>query len=105
MTPEKDKMKQLYNIRIESPFIMTQRQLKEKFGIGFKVISVETEKDLYAPKIADVDSASEAMILTGYRALARAHHPDLGGDVETMVHLNRAKKEILDLLKTLKETI
>jgi hypothetical protein len=64
---------------------------------------VETERDLYSPPITDVDSAVEAMILTGYRALARANHPDLGGDAEVMATVNRAKKEVLDLLKSLKE--
>lgn len=100
MTP--NTKQQIYNIRIESPFILTQKQIKEKFGVGFHVITVETEKDIYTPHITDTDSAVEAMIRTGYRALARANHPDLGGDIQVMATINKAKKEILDLLGSLK---
>ena len=100
MTP--NTKQQIYNIRIESPFILTQRQIKEKFGVGFHVITVETERDIYTPHITDTDSAVEAMIHTGYRALARANHPDLGGDIQVMATINKAKKEILDLLGSLK---
>jgi hypothetical protein len=100
MTP--NTKQQIYNIRIESPFILTQRQIKEKFGVGFHVITVETERDIYTPHITDTDSAVEAMIRTGYRALARANHPDLGGDIQVMATINKAKKEILDLLGSLK---
>ena len=92
---------QIYNIRVESRFLLTQRQIKEKLGIGYKVVSVETEKDSQTPEITTVDNAVISMILTGYRALARATHPDLGGDVEKMMILNKAKREVLDLLKSL----
>ncbi len=96
-------MSQTYNIRINSPFILTQTQVKNKLGPGYKVLSVEAEKDLNNHlAITDVDSAVENIILVGYRALARAFHPDLGGDTETMVILNRAKKELSELLKDLK---
>jgi hypothetical protein len=100
MTP--NKKQQIYTIRIESPFILTQKQIKEKFGVGFHVITVETERDVYTPPITDTDSAVEAMIRTGYRALACANHPDLGGDIQVMATINKAKKEILDLLGSLK---
>ena len=66
------------------------------------MITVETEKDIYTPHITDTDSAVEVMIRTGYRALARANHPDLGGDIQVMATINKAKKEILDLLENLK---
>ena len=102
MTPNTKRQIQIYNIRIESSFILTQKQIKEKFGVGFHVITVETEKDIYTPHITDTDSAVEAMIRTGYRALARANHPDLGGDIQVMATINKAKKEILDLLGSLK---
>jgi len=100
---ENSKVKQTYTIRIESPFILTARDIKDKIGIGYKVVSVETERDRYIPPITDVDSATEAMVLTGYRALARSYHPDLGGNEEVMKTINQAKKEVLDLLKSLKE--
>src|ERR1017187_6826121 len=104
-TQTKEVKKQIYNIRVESPFILTPKQIKEYLGIGYHVVSVETERDRYTPPITNVDSASEAMVLMGYRALARANHPDLGGDAEVMKTINQAKKEILDLLKSLKEVI
>ena len=98
----KEVKKHIYNIRVESPFILTPKQIKEYLGIGYHVVSVETERDRYTPPITNVDSASEAMVLMGYRALARANHPDLGGDAEVMKTINQAKKEILDLLESLK---
>lgn len=113
MTLNKPKQ-QVYSIRIESPFILTQRQIKEKLGIGFKVVSVETEKDLSTKPIIDVDSALAALIQTGYRALARANHPDLSASDDTesisdkearaerMMLINRAKKEINELLDSLR---
>jgi len=114
MTAQSKIKNQVYNIRIESPFILTQKQIKEKLGIGFHVVSVETERDLATKPIIDVDSAVEAMITTGYRALARANHPDLTGQDSTeseterlaradrMVLITKAKKELTDLLKEVK---
>ena len=102
MTEMKKTKTQVYNIRVESPFILTPKQIKEYLGIGYHVVSVETERDLATPKIHSVDSAVDAMIITGYRALARAYHPDLGGDPEVMMTLNKAKKEIQDLMRSLR---
>jgi hypothetical protein len=96
-------MSQTYNIRINSPFILTPNQVKNKLGIGYKVLEVMAEKDINNQEpITDVDSAMSHIILAGYRALARAYHPDLGGDPEVMIILNRTKKELLDLLKEIK---
>lgn len=95
-------MTKVYNIRIQSPFILTTGQVKSKLGIGFQVLSCETETDLPQATITDVDSAVEAIVKVGYRSLARAYHPDLGGEPEKMQTLNRAKKELLDLLASLK---
>ena len=92
----------VYNIMIQSPFILTPTQVKNKLGIGFKVLTIETERDIPDTTITDVDSAVAAIIQTGYRALARANHPDLGGDSEVMLILNRSKKELLDLLESVK---
>lgn len=93
-----------YMIRISSPFILTQKAVKDALGIGYTVESVEMERDLPQVEITDVDSAVDHMLKTGYRALVRANHPDLGGTTEKMVILNRAKKEIDDLLKELRST-
>jgi len=92
-------MSKIYNIRIESPFVLTPTEVKRKLGHGYKVISTEVEKDQVIPEIVDVESAFNAILKVGYRALARANHPDLGGDAQVMILLNKAKKEIEDLLK------
>lgn len=98
----KEALKQVYSVRIESPFILTPTEVKKHLGIGFKVVSVEVAKDVAQAPITDVDSAAEAIVKTGYRALARAHHPDLGGDPNTMKILNQSKSEMLELLKQLR---
>lgn len=92
----------VYNVRVQSPFILTQRQVKDSLGVGFKVLSVETDRDLPNIEIRDVDSAVEAIVKVGYRSLVRANHPDLGGFTEVTMILNRAKKELLELLESVK---
>ncbi len=95
-------MDKTYTIRISSPFILTQMHVKKALGTGYKVSSIELEKDNnYAP-ITDIETAVDNIIRTGYRALARAHHPDFGGNLETMMILNKAKKELLELLESVK---
>lgn len=91
-----------YTIRIQSPFLLTPTQMKEKLGIGFKVVEVTVEREQTEAPIKDVDSAIDAIFKTGFRALARANHPDIGGDPEVMVILNRAKKEFTDLMKEIR---
>lgn len=98
-----EKMTQIYNIRIQSPFILTAADVKKKIGIGYKVLEVAVEKDLPQVEITNIESAVEHIVKSGYKALIRAHHPDLGGDPEKAVILNRAKKELLDLLEMVKE--
>ena len=71
----------------------------KKLGIGVKVISTEVDKDVQLPDITDNVSAMDAIIRTGYRALARANHPDLGGDAQVMVILNQTKRELESLLQ------
>jgi hypothetical protein len=36
------------------------------------------------------------VILAAYRAMARLHHPDLGGDLEAMKRINLAKEALCD---------
>lgn len=98
-----ENMSKIYDIRILSPFVLTPKQVKDKLGIGNKVLSVELEKDAILPEITDTDSAVEAIIATGYRALARAYHPDLGGSTEVMAILNRTKRELKELLESTKD--
>jgi hypothetical protein len=88
-------------IQIESQFIPTPTFIKAKLGLGYKVLAVEIEKESFKI-IIDVNSAVDAILYTGFRALARANHPDLGGNAEVMVILNRAKKELNDLIKELR---
>ena len=96
-----NKMTQTYTINVKSRFILTQTQIKKALGIGYEILSVEAAKDASTLPIISVDTAAQAIINTGYRALARAYHPDLGGDPEVMKTLNQTKKEMLDLLKSL----
>lgn len=52
-------------------------------------------------KILGVDPrATKREIRSAYQALARIHHPDVGGDAETMKTLNIAYKKGLDEAKT-----
>ena len=89
----------IYNIRIKSLFVLTPSEVKKKLGSGFKVVEVGVEKDSVLPEINSTTTAMDAIIKAGYRSLARAYHPDLGGDPEVMVILNRTKKELEALLK------
>ena len=92
----------VYNIRIQSPFILTPNKVKESLGIGYKVLEVNVEKESAPEPITNIDSAVSNIIKAGYRALAMSHHPDLGGDTNTMVILNKAKKELIELLESVK---
>lgn len=96
-------VEQTYQITVKSRFILTQSQVKQSLGTGYQVLSVELAKDASNLPIIDVDSAAIAIINTGYRALARAYHPDLGGDPGVMRTLNQTKKELVDLIKSLGE--
>lgn len=98
---DQGKTQHVYNIRIQSPYFMTQGQIKRALGVGFNVLSLEAERDLPDVEITNIDDAYKAIIQTGFRALARAHHPDLGGDPDKMVLINRAKKELKEILDTL----
>ena len=91
-----------YNARIQSSFFLTNERLKSALGAGYKILSLEAEKDLPEKNIVNVDSAVEAILSVGFKALARANHPDLGGDPEVMIILNRAKKELSDLLTSVR---
>lgn len=104
MTMPDDKSK-TYMVRVKSPFILSPNQVKEKLGIGYKVLEVNLERDFKFKPIKDVDSAVEMMIQTGYHALVRANHPDLGGDPAVMSLLTRAKKELTELLESVKTVI
>jgi len=91
----------VYNIRIQSPFVLTPHEVKRKLGTGYRVLSTEVEGDVQIPHITDTLSAMNAIIKTDYRALARANHPDLGGDAQVMVLLNQTRKELEALLQEL----
>lgn len=94
-------MPKVYTIRIQSDFVLTPSEVKRKLGIGYKVLDTSVEKIDHIPVIVDTITAMEAIIKTGYRALARANHPDIGGDGEVMMQLNKTKKELEELIKEL----
>jgi len=94
----------IFNLKIRSQFIPTPTAIKEKLGVGYKVLAIEMEREQPNREITDVNSAFEAILFLGYRALARANHPDLGGDHEKMVIINRAKKEMTELLESFQTT-
>ena len=102
MTPNNE-IRQVYTIDVESRFILTQTQIKQALGIGYKILNVEVAKDKSQLPIVNIDTAAMAILNTGYRALARANHPDLGGDPEIMKILNQTKKELSDLIRSLGE--
>lgn len=52
--------------------------------------------------IADIDSASLAIVKAGYRELAMRYHPDRGGSPEVMVLLNNAKRQLNEMLSMVK---
>ncbi len=97
----KDMQTITYNIKIQSPFILTQNMIKQKLGFGFQLLALVKDSDIQLRPITDVDSAVNQIVQLGYRALARAHHPDLGGNPEVMMILNRAKKELSDVLNSI----
>jgi hypothetical protein len=100
---DESKMDKVYNIRIQSQFILTPRYVKDKLGIGFKILETEVEKEVSITKIEKTEDAVDQALRIGFRALARAHHPDLGGDAEVMQIINRAKKEMAELLNAVRE--
>lgn len=99
---QKNMTEQTYSINIKSRFILTQTAVKRAFGPGFQILSVEIQKDASQLPIIDVDSAALAIIQTGYRALARAYHPDLGGSEEIMKILNKCRTELKELVESLR---
>ena len=95
--------KQSYTIHVESPFILTPAEAKRRFGIGFQVTAVERGEDATRIVVTDKDSAIDAIIAAGYKSLARAYHPDLGGNAEIMMQINQARKELKDLIAELRK--
>lgn len=51
----------------------------------------------------DLDEASmswmERVVTTGYKTLAKSHHPDIGGSAEDMKRINSAAEELRLLLR------
>lgn len=94
----------IYTIKIQSKFLLTSSEIKKKFGIGFKVLEVQRDKtsEYKLPEVYSVDTLAPLVIKYGYRELAKALHPDLGGaDPEGMTQLNRTKQELLQILEEL----
>ena len=83
-------IKNIYEVRIESNSILTPTKVREALGIGYKVLSVEVKKDIPELKLETIHDAFKSILKVGYRALVRAYHPDVGGDTEKMMLINRA---------------
>lgn len=98
---EKQPHKTLYLVKILSHCKITQELLQHLIGRNALVQSVE-ETTPPASRINTVETAVEAIVKAGYRQLAMQSHPDLGGSQETMALLNRAKKELIELLESVK---
>ena len=94
-------IKNIYEVRIESNSILTPTKVREALGIGYKVLSVEVKKDIPELKLETIHDAFKSILKVGYRALVRAYHPDVGGDTEKMMLINRAQKELSDLVDEL----
>ena len=60
---------------------------------------IENKNDWHA--ILGVSAnANKATIINAFKALARVHHPDSGGDSETFIKLRKAYEEGISNLKT-----
>jgi Putative quorum-sensing-regulated virulence factor len=94
------KYMQTYTVRIQSEFVVTATHVKNSMGPRFRVVSVETERDSVKETPTSVRGAVWAILKSGYRALARAYHPDLGGDTEVMVNINKELAEKITFLLT-----
>jgi hypothetical protein len=85
------------------------RSFKEAFGNAFSGKSQYQEQSKSSDKsktppenkgnghITNLKLAKN-IVQAGYRALAKAYHPDAGGDEESMKELNRIKEQLDDLL-------
>ena len=63
------------------------------------VLMIENKNDWHA--ILGVSAnANKATIINAFKALARVHHPDSGGDSETFIKLRKAYEEGISNLKT-----
>jgi hypothetical protein len=52
------------------------------------------------PLPADVKPMAEELVSAGYRALARLHHPDQGGQTKTMQTVNHAVEWLRSVLRS-----
>lgn len=76
-------------------------ELMRRAFLGFKALPAvgETSRERHWTEILGLDdNADKAEIEDSFKALARAHHPDTGGDGGAMVELNRARREALATL-------
>lgn len=101
--------RQTYMIEVSSMFVLNERLIQTLLTNNCKVVSVEVEtRAITAQEITSVDSAVKEILRVGYRTIARQYHPDYIEDDSTkkryseiMVFVNKAKKELEDLLKEL----
>jgi hypothetical protein len=100
-----------YTILVESPFVLTEQDVKNRLGIGFKVLNVKNDKsdqlankqqweDAKLPTDLNTIDISAAIIRSGYRALVKSAENQ--SNHEAMVAINKTKKELEELLRSLK---
>jgi len=77
-------------------------QTPEGKTVHKRCMPVEKANPWAGAKFPDVDSAARAMLDAGFKALARTHHPDVGGDVTTMSLLSETRKQIREMLDLVK---
>ena len=67
----------------------------------------EIEEELERRKLAEMAKMSwlERVIATGYKELAKKHHPDVGGDAHEMQQINAAVELLREMITVHDETI
>ena len=89
--------------------VVTQAKWDTRWGIRCAPVKIEPERKTKIPAmptggvrrtpIADIDAAAAAIVAEGYRALAKVHHPDAGGNHQAMALLSQAKQQLTQILQ------
>ena len=72
---------------------MTRESLRELARNELKCRSGAWQEQSYQPQRI-FDAMTRELIEAGYRALVKKHHPDVGGDLAKMQHLNLTMERI-----------
>lgn len=69
-----------------------EQEILRRFGVA----SVDASRRASTRPLSDV---AAAVIDAGRRAMARQHHPDVGGSLDEMQHINHAADWLLDQVR------